>query len=252
MKELAYLLQDVTEDEKQDAIQYYSDYFDEAGPEKEGEILKELQSPERVAALIRAELAGHLEESGEFTDSGYADERFRDPGFQVAKRLDLPEAAGQTAAGGGNKTAFRHDAVQPDGPQAAQPLPPRRTSRGLKLLLWIILIIVAFPLLLGIGGGLLGILITLAGVLAAALFGLAALSLASLIGGIVMIPMGLFGLIASLADGLLTFGTGLALIGGGLLLLALSILFYGKFIPFLFCSLIDFLSRLFHRRREHV
>ena len=79
MKELAYLLQDIQDEDKEDALQYYMDYFDEAGPEREDEVIRELGSPERIAAIIRSDIAGHLENGGEFTESGYQDERFRDP-----------------------------------------------------------------------------------------------------------------------------------------------------------------------------
>ena len=62
MKELAYLLQDIQDEDKDDAVQYYTDYFEEAGPDKEAEVIQELGSPERIAAIIRmARLrAGHV------------------------------------------------------------------------------------------------------------------------------------------------------------------------------------------------
>ena len=33
IRQLEYLLQDIQEDDKRDAIDYYSDYLEEAGPE---------------------------------------------------------------------------------------------------------------------------------------------------------------------------------------------------------------------------
>ena len=36
MTELAALLQDVPEEERRDAMQFYNDYFDDAGEDKEG------------------------------------------------------------------------------------------------------------------------------------------------------------------------------------------------------------------------
>ena len=57
MKELAYLLQDIQDEDKDDAVQYYTDYFEEAGPDKEAEVIQELGSPERIAAMIRADHA---------------------------------------------------------------------------------------------------------------------------------------------------------------------------------------------------
>ena len=58
MKELAYLLQDIQDEDKEDALQYYRDYFDEAGPEKERDIITELGSPERIASMILCDIAG--------------------------------------------------------------------------------------------------------------------------------------------------------------------------------------------------
>ena len=86
MKELEYLLQDIGEEERSDALAYYRDYLDEAGPENEEKVLQEFGSPERVAAMIRASISGNMEEGGEFTENGYGDERFKDPGYEVQKR----------------------------------------------------------------------------------------------------------------------------------------------------------------------
>lgn len=53
IERLKYLLQDIPEDERKDAIEYYENYFDEAGPEQEKSVIEELESPEKVAAIIR-------------------------------------------------------------------------------------------------------------------------------------------------------------------------------------------------------
>ena len=60
MKELAYLLQDIQDEDKDDAVQYYTDYFEEAGPDKEEEVIQELGSPERIAnsCMTSASLSG--------------------------------------------------------------------------------------------------------------------------------------------------------------------------------------------------
>lgn len=75
LRELAYLLQDLTEEEREDALQYYRDYFAEAGPEHEAEVLTRIGSPEKVAAELKSSLSGE-EDGGEFTERGYYDERF--------------------------------------------------------------------------------------------------------------------------------------------------------------------------------
>lgn len=54
MKQLQVLLSDISENEREEALQYYHDYFDDAGPEEEARILRELGSPEQVARKIKA------------------------------------------------------------------------------------------------------------------------------------------------------------------------------------------------------
>lgn len=78
LSQLEYLLQDIPEEDKRDAIDYYRDYLEEAGPEREEDVLREFGSPERIASMIRVDLMGGMEQGGEFTDRGYTDERFGD------------------------------------------------------------------------------------------------------------------------------------------------------------------------------
>ena len=57
MTELERHLAGITIDEINDAMAYYNEYFDEAGPENEARVIEELISPARVAAQIKAESA---------------------------------------------------------------------------------------------------------------------------------------------------------------------------------------------------
>ena len=43
------------QDEIDAAVEYYEEYFDEAGPDKEAEIIKELGNPRKIANQIRSE-----------------------------------------------------------------------------------------------------------------------------------------------------------------------------------------------------
>ena len=69
MERLEYLLSDIPQEEKADAIAYYRDYLEEAGDDA-GKTIQDFGSPERIAAMIRSELAGNLEDGGEFTERG--------------------------------------------------------------------------------------------------------------------------------------------------------------------------------------
>jgi uncharacterized membrane protein len=57
MAELERHLARLDDREREDAIAYYNEYFDEAGPEDEARVIAELGSPARVAAQIRADAA---------------------------------------------------------------------------------------------------------------------------------------------------------------------------------------------------
>ncbi len=55
---LKELLCDLPQEERDEAIRYYEDYFEDAGPLEEPRVLKELISPEDVAEKIRAGYIG--------------------------------------------------------------------------------------------------------------------------------------------------------------------------------------------------
>ena len=74
-----------------DALDFYNSYFDDAGAENEASVLRELGSPEKVAAIIKADLKGSAGgyEYGEYTEHGYEDAPFLFLGktFQISLRL---------------------------------------------------------------------------------------------------------------------------------------------------------------------
>ena len=56
MEQLKRLLSDIPEYEREEALDYYESYFDDAGQEKEAMVIRELGSPGKVAAIIKADL----------------------------------------------------------------------------------------------------------------------------------------------------------------------------------------------------
>ena len=194
----------------------------------------------------------------------------------MAKRLDLPEEQESGGQGRGSREqgynreqnfdreqsfdrergfnqeqSFSHGPGETytEGNNGTSNPPPPRTSKVIKLILWAVLIVVAFPVFLGVGGGLLGLAAGVLGILTAVLVTLGATTFAVLLGGIVMLPYGVFHMFSHPLDGLMASGTGLILLGAGALCLALSVLFYGRFIPFIIRSIVNGLSRLLHRGR---
>ncbi len=55
MRRLEQALRGMPEEERRNAMQYYADYFDEAGEENEEEVMRTLGTPEKVAADILRE-----------------------------------------------------------------------------------------------------------------------------------------------------------------------------------------------------
>lgn len=56
MNQLESLLQSITSTEREEAIQYYNDYFDDAGSENEQAVIEALGNPARVAENIKRDL----------------------------------------------------------------------------------------------------------------------------------------------------------------------------------------------------
>ena len=71
MRRLTELLGDVSPTERDEAIQYYNDYFDDAGAENESSVIASLGSPEELARTIKAGL-NDSGNGGEFTESGFS------------------------------------------------------------------------------------------------------------------------------------------------------------------------------------
>ena len=76
LSQLERLLYDIPAQEREEALEYYNGYFDDAGKEKEAEVIQELGSPGKVAAIIKADLSGNEADYEEYTEQGYQDVRF--------------------------------------------------------------------------------------------------------------------------------------------------------------------------------
>ena len=79
MRELDALLHGISKEEREEAMQYYNDYFDDAGSENEEKVIEELGSPAKLAETICAGINGNTDEAesyGEYGERGYQDSRF--------------------------------------------------------------------------------------------------------------------------------------------------------------------------------
>lgn len=91
LTKIASLLQDISPDERRDAMQFYNDYFDEAGEDNADQAIKDLGSPEEVARKIRESLGVSLTPPTYVTPvvsstPTYSETKFKEklPGWAVA------------------------------------------------------------------------------------------------------------------------------------------------------------------------
>lgn len=100
MRRLTELLGDVSPMERDEAIQYYNDYFDDAGAENENSVIASLGSPEELARTIKTGL-NDSGNGGEFTESGFSGytQVHRDEMVKAGETGQSDDAARQQGAG---------------------------------------------------------------------------------------------------------------------------------------------------------
>ena len=74
MRRLEEALTDITPFEKEEAIQYYNDYFDDAGVENEEEVMNSLGTPEKLAETIKKEQTDAQESVDEILETTVQEE----------------------------------------------------------------------------------------------------------------------------------------------------------------------------------
>ena len=211
MKQLQDLLSDISKNEREEALQYYNDYFDDAGPGEEARILTELGSPEQVARKIKAGLS---DDASEFSEQGYRDTRFDgNEAAPAASSFMDSESAGKTA--------------------------PKKERNLWKLLAIVLLCIVLGPFVIPVGFGLLAALLTVAAVLVS--------GIVIFVAGIFVIGVGLIQLFTAPVLGIATAGAGCLLTALGILL-SLALLWIAlKVVPVLVQGLVNLVRLPFRK-----
>lgn len=233
LEELENMLNNIQDSEREEALQYYNDYFDEAGPENEEQVISELGTPAKVAAIIKTSLQENVNESGEFTDRGYSDPRFT-INYEV---VDCNESS-QSNENTNHRTYTRERKIG-------------REFSGGKIALIIILCILAIPVVLPILGTLFGLIMGIIGVLIGLFVAIAALAVSLCIGGVAVFGVGFVTLFSTPVAGIFSCGIGLILVGVGVLFVLLTAQICCRFIPWLFESFVN-LCRVPLRRRGKI
>ena len=224
MQQLARLLSDLPENERMEAIRYYNDYFDEAGPENEANVIRELGSPGKVAAIIKVDLKENG--SGQETTIESADQ------YQSAQEETQSD---------------RWREAQRNVPGS---YPPVHKNRGAgRWALIIILVIFLSPVILGVGGGIFGVLAGILAVIFGVWISILTAGAGLFGGGIALFMKGIIKSFTMPASGLLSMGGGLLSIGLGIFLLIFFFWLTFRLFPRVFRAVVNFISRMLHKRK---
>ncbi|MDD2973306.1 MAG: hypothetical protein PHE02_14375 [Lachnospiraceae bacterium] len=234
--------------EREEAIQYYNDYFDDAGEENEGVVIGELGSPQKVAETIKTDLMGKNAEDWEFTEAGCTNMGGR-PKAAVAKvenGENTQQAGNRYQNEYGNQYNGSYNHSYENGAPAK-----RKPDTG-KIILIVLLVIVTSPLWMSVGGALIGLIVSVIAVLAALLLAFVLLTIACIVGGLLLFGISFVKMMVSPLLGFMTMGIGLLMLGVGLLALTASVWICGKVIPVLFIGMINLCRKPFQKNKNQV
>lgn len=202
MRQLEALLQDISFAERKEALQYYDDYFNDAGEENEQDVIAALGTPARVAQNIKRELSGN---SGE----------------------NIYERA---SANRNEIVKYGQPAVREEKEESKSNKSENKLSTEMIILI-VVLCILASPLLLGVGSGALGILAGAVASWFALILGFGAVAIVLICVMFVLVIGGILCLVSSPIQGIGVIGGGLICGGLGLLSLMLTVAMAGIATP---------------------
>lgn len=216
MKRLEELLSDVSYEERQEALSFYESYFEDAGVEKEPDIVAELESPEKVAITIKKDLFG---------------ENYNAEAYAAKQRAEEERKRAEEKQRELNNEAHK--------------------NKVLRNLLIALAVIITFPIWIGVMGALFGILVGLLGCIFAFAVGGAALVGAMLLAGVVLLVVAVVKTCTGfLGSGFILIAVSLVLLVFGLLGLLAMVWIFGKFVPWLIRGIVTGIQKLiFHGRK---
>ena len=218
--ELEKLLQNISAEERKEAVQYYKDYFEDAGLENEQHIIEELGSPKKVAETIKAGLKNGNGENGEYRETGYTDTRFEE--------RNMPAS---------------HEQLHSAGDQEK---PKPWSNNFLKIFLIVAIIVVGAPVVLPLAFAVVCVVLALmlAGFLL--LGGLVLAAVAVTISGFVTAIAGIVELFSFPALGLVACGGGMILCVAGLVATVLLVKLCMIVFPVMFRGIVNLCRRFVH------
>jgi uncharacterized membrane protein len=261
-------LQSIPTEERENALKYYREYFDDAGVENEQKVIEELESPEVIARGIK-NILGLPEEPVRSPDPDAAAGTVNPQKTEVVQKTenvqkteyvhkteyaankagqDIPPRGAEQGVPRNDTNAGASGSGPSDGAKAASSDTVKVGRFGIPtwavVLLAILLVPIIIPAASGIFGTLVGVVFGMIGVA----IGFFAATIGILVAGIAAVVWGIASIIAgALFNGLLLLGAGLTLVGVGLLMLVLSLQLAAVWIPQFIRWICRVIRDLFHR-----
>ena len=221
MRQLESLLQNISATEREEALQYYNEYFNDAGPENEQNVIEALGNPAKVAENIKKDIFGN----------GY--------GENIYQKIYPADSGAKSGAG---EAGFG----QENEAQAAGAVSSRKKegmSTGMIVLI-VILCILASPVILGVASAGIGVAAGLIVAWLGLIVGFGATAAALILILIALVVAGIISLFTHPFVGMGLIGAGLICGGVGLLFLMLTVAMAGIATPAICC----WIGGLFQKR----
>ncbi|MDD2968947.1 MAG: DUF1700 domain-containing protein [Lachnospiraceae bacterium] len=278
LRQLEVLLSGISQSEKEEAIQYYNDYFDDAGAENETEVIRALGSPAKVAETIKSGLSGKNQDDLEFTERGCSSKNVHYNEVMPVQheedkkkgRSDSRDKAAQGGYTNGYANAYQNSGNQ-GGSQQNQNSGQNYQNQNYngqnpygqggstnhkndtgKIVLIVLLLILFSPVWIPVFGGIFGTLIGLGAALIGIFIAIAASAVALIVAGIVIFGVSIAKLFVAPLIGIFLLGASLLVTGLGILLMLLTIWLGGTVIPACFRGVVKLCRMPFERRGGQV
>ena len=235
MSRLEGLLADIPAAEREEALQYYNDYFEDAGAESEEAVIRTLGSPQSIAENIKAELKGEavalnaeagdhaLAKCDDLIAEGKKEKEYRTTPEKVKEQPYTERRSMEENINAWGERAERfHDMMKKDVTEKAKSTP------AWIIALIIIVLLVAAPGLLGFLFGIGGALFGIAAAWFAIIIAFGAASIGCFLAAIALLAVGA----AVFVESPIVF---MALLGAGMLCGCLGVLFL-MFTVWMSCS----------------
>lgn len=233
LERLEQLLFVLPNEEREEALQYYLDYFEDAGIENEDRVILELGSPEEVAAKIRAGYAG---EYAQYSEWGYEDTRFQKNQEIMSSHDEINEEWKDSV----------YEAEKEEKFDSEKKTNSKNTNVW-KVIAIVVLILFAAPIMFPIGIALVAVVCALIVAVVAVVFGVGVAGFAILLSGIMVIIAGIAKIFLVPAAGILAAGIGCILFAVGILLSWGMISILVKVVPGMIRGIVNILGTPFRK-----